>query len=406
MCDSRELKNFYAQNTIIIITYPPRVSVFTCWCERRGCFIRLICRDCSCEHGNHGYYKHIFIGLGFSEVDHCRSIRICWIFLSFLWLQPCNSSTTVPSLTYVYAAPKLLFVRSLDSFSGRFGLIVWLMMSQIATCRILSLEMSIIHYHHYFYCSLLEPEAACGLPLCTQFPMSAERRVSIRSVFLQTNLPHYWIISFHLMMRLDRLITLITTSWSLMMESEQYVSACFGYWLKGWTTSIKKGLIQRVNFELLNSTKDLPRLLLHQKHLGCPFTVNCNLSVPETALWSLELLNVLMCCLKSKVSVERHVFPQHKLVACHGSYSVYKVLLIPVSFSQCFQLSTSVNIVYLYFVLQLFSLISVNTISMLMDLLKWFIGRQSVHCDEEMTTYCSFAAVAGRENILSSLITF
>lgn len=222
MCGSRELKNFYPHNTIIIITYPPSVSVFTCWCERRGCFISLTFRDCSCKHGSHVYYKHIFTGLGFSEVDHCRSIRICWISVASLWLQPCSSSTTVPSLTDVYAAPKLLFVRSLYSFSGSFGLIVWLMLRfhRVRHAVFCSWRWALFIIPNFLYCSLFEPEIACGLQLCTQFPMSAERRVSITSVFLQTNWPHYWTITFDLMMRLARLITLRTASWSLMMETE------------------------------------------------------------------------------------------------------------------------------------------------------------------------------------------
>lgn len=243
MCDSRELKNFYSHNTIIIITYPPSVSVFTCWCERRGCFISLIFRDCSCKHGSHVYYRHN-IGLGFSEVDHCRSIRICWIFLSFLWLQPCSSSTTVPSLTYVYAAPKITFSEESVQLQWKF----WSHSLTDAVSQICDIQYFVVgdFYNYNFWFDDAAGQTA-------DINNKLELDDGVRAVCLC----RFWLLT-------ER------------MNYKRHERDSFK---------------ERISF---NSTKDLPRPRLHQKHLGCPFTVNCKLSVPETGLWSLDLLNLLV----------------------------------------------------------------------------------------------------------------
>lgn len=77
----------------------------------------------------------------------------------------------------------------------------------------------------YLHCSLFDPEPACCSPPCTLFPKAEHRSeqetpAEFMGVFLQTNSPHYWLITFDSALQLDRLIAL-TTSGSSAMESEQ-----------------------------------------------------------------------------------------------------------------------------------------------------------------------------------------
>lgn len=224
ICDSHYLKS---RNNKLPRQYD---CVYMLMCKK-ACFISLICQEYSWKHGNRGS-----VWLGRSNVRHLcivvrSDLRICWIiclFFAFI----CATPPHLSSNWSILCCYKMLSVMSLYSFGGGFVLI-------------LSLNLGLLRSQHASFCNcdeqsypiifislLLVWTRSCGSPPSTLLQISVwsvesliDQRWGMQAefmdVFLQTNTPHYWIITIDSMLQLNRMITLITASWSLVMETEQ-----------------------------------------------------------------------------------------------------------------------------------------------------------------------------------------